>query len=99
MFWKRKKKQKKAIFDTSKKAWEEIGIYVTDKQYEDLCDINLFMATEENRIPVHHIMLVLKTLGLLPTEPPDNECSDYSDCHTNEDFHKCLEAKFGQVKE
>lgn len=53
-------------FDTSKEALESLGIELTDEQYDDLVTINLFLRTEGNPIPVHHILLVLKTLGLLP---------------------------------
>lgn len=30
-------------FSTFKEDFENIGIHLTDKQYSDLCDINLFM--------------------------------------------------------
>lgn len=65
-----KQNRKPIVFDTSKEAWEKIGIYVTEHQYDDLRRINLFMGDKEHPMPVHYIMAVLKTLGLLPDEPP-----------------------------
>lgn len=93
-FFKRKK-AKIVQFKTGREDWEKIGIYVTEEQYNDLFAINLFMNTEDNRIPVHYIMLVLKTLGLLPTELPQNISRNDSNNNTDKDFRKDAENKFG----
>lgn len=65
-----KQERKPIMFDTSKEAWEKIGIYVTEQQYDDLRRINMFMGDEEHPMPVHYIMAVLKTMGLLPNKSP-----------------------------
>lgn len=70
-------------FSTFKEDLENIGIHVTDEQYSDLCEINLFMKGMPD-IPVYNILLVLKTLGLIPTEVPDQENG--------------FENKFGKIK-
>ena len=53
-------------YDTSKETIEKvIGIKITDKQYGELMTINLNMQTIENPVPVHHVLLILRTLGLI----------------------------------
>lgn len=95
----KKKMLNKTMFDTSKEAWADIGIYVTDEQYERLRDINLLMATEENYIPVHHIMLVLKTLGLLPTETVNEVGDEKRDENLQNDAEDSFEKRYGKIKE
>lgn len=48
-------------FSTFKEDLENIGIHITDEQYSDLCEINLFMKGMPD-IPVYNILLILKTL-------------------------------------
>lgn len=64
-----KQERKPIMFDTSKEAWEKIGIYVTEQQYDDLRQINMLMGDKEHPIPVHYIVLILKAFGLLPDKP------------------------------
>lgn len=49
-------------FSTFKEDLENIGIHITDEQYSDLCEINLFMKGMPD-IPVYNILLILKTLS------------------------------------
>ena len=45
----------KKQFSTSQKDLENIGIHITEEQYSDLCDINLFMKGMPD-IPVYNIV-------------------------------------------
>ena len=100
MFWKRKKKPQKRI-DTSKEGFEYIGVKLTDEQFSDLLTINFMFLDEamENNwsIPVFYIVLVLKALGLLKTEIPDNESGSDSDDNTTDNSEKKFERKFGRM--
>lgn len=97
----RKKKKKQPNFNTSRESWERIGIHLTKEQYQDLCVINQLMVGDIMHgtcTPVHYIMLVLKTLGLLPSELPDQ----ISDNEGYENFKKnpddWFKKKFGDTK-
>lgn len=92
-----KKKKKKEIFSTSKEDFKKIGIELTDEQYDDLCQINLFMMLMPD-IPVYNILLILKTLGLIPTEMPDNEGRNDGDDNSTKNSHEEFERKFGKIK-
>lgn len=93
----RKKKPNKQ-FSTFKEDFENIGIHLTDEQYSDLCDINLFMKGMPD-IPVYNIMLVLKTLGLIPTEMKEQEADQDSNANINGSFQNEFNRKFGKLKE
>lgn len=95
-----KKKDSKQI-DTSKKGFEYVGINLTEKQYEDLKTLNAMILMDEHRqnIPVFNTMLVLKILGLLPTEMVRNVSDSNSNDNTDDDFNIFLERKFGKVME
>lgn len=55
--------------DTSLVGYEFIGVNLTQEQLNDLGIINSMMKADIGKdIPVHCILLVLKCLGLLPTE-------------------------------
>lgn len=92
-----KKKKKKEIFSTSKEDFKKIGIELTDEQYDDLCQINLFMMLMPD-IPVYNVLLILKTLGLIPTEIPDNESGNDGDDNSAKNSHEEFERKFGKIK-
>lgn len=94
-----KQERKSIMFDTSKEAWEKIGIYVTDEQYEELRDINLFMPTQDSPIPVHYIMLVLKALGLLPKSPINDNSQCDKETHSPEYYAGLIKCKYGEVKQ
>ena len=87
----------KKQFSTSQKDLENIGIHLTDEQYSDLCDINLFMKGMPD-IPVYNILLVLKTLGLIPTKVPDQESGQKRDSNFKERLESEFERKFGKIK-
>ena len=93
----RKKKPNKQ-FSTFKEDFENIGIHLTDEQYSDLCDINLFMKGMPD-IPVYNIMLVLKTLGLIPTEMKEQEADQDSNANINGSFQNEFNRKFGKLEE
>ena len=92
-----KKKKKKEMFSTSKEDFKKIGIELTDEQYDDLCQINLFMMLMPD-IPVYNILLILKTLGLITTEIPDNESGNDGDDNSDKNSHEEFERKFGKIK-
>lgn len=53
-------------YDTSKGTLEKVlGMEITEEQYGELMTINLNMQTVENPVPVHHVLLILRTLGLI----------------------------------
>lgn len=84
-------------FSTFKEDLENIGIHITDEQYSDLCEINLFMKGMPD-IPVYNILLVLKTLGLIPTEVPDQKSGQKRDSNFKERLESEFERKFGKIK-
>ena len=87
----------KKQFSTSQKDLENIGIHITEEQYSDLCDINLFMKGMPD-IPVYNILLVLKTLGLIPTKVPDQKSGQKRDSNFKERLESEFERKFGKIK-
>ena len=82
---------------TSHKDLENIGIHITEEQYSDLCEINLFMKGMPD-IPVYNILLVLKTLGLIPTEVPDQESNKECNGDLDERIKSGFERKFGKIE-
>lgn len=55
--------------DTSLMGYKFIGINLTQEQLDDLGIINSMMKEDIGKdIPVHCVLLVLKCLGLLPSE-------------------------------
>ena len=90
------------IFDTSKEAWAEIGISLTQEQYNDLCLINTMLVSDRARYrqtPVHYILLILKTLGLIGSEKADNEPIDISAEKAEQKRNNEFQETFGRVKE
>lgn len=84
-------------FSTFKEDLENIGIRITDEQYSDLCEINLFMKGMPD-IPVYNILLILKILGLIPTEVPDKESGQESNGDSKKRLESEFERKFGKIK-
>ncbi len=84
-------------FKTDKKSLEDIGIFLTDEQYDDLCNINILMQTEENKIPVYHILLLLKTLNLLPATAEKSKGDSDKSVLTIEEYKEIFKKKFGCV--
>lgn len=87
----------KKQFSTSQKDLENIGIHITEEQYSDLCEINLFMKGMPD-IPVYNILLVLKTLGLIPTKVPDQESNKERNSNLDELIKSGFERKFGKIE-
>lgn len=87
----------KKQFSTFKEDLENIGIHITDEQYSDLCEINLFMKGMPD-IPVYNILLILKTLGLIPTKVPDQESNKERNSNLDELIKSGFERKFGKIK-
>lgn len=85
--------------DTSIEGYKYIGINLTEKQLNDLFAINLMMKGETGKdIPVHFILLVLKTLGILPPElmceVGNQDTAQYSEDVSYEEFQK----RYGKFK-
>lgn len=86
--------------DTSIEGYKNIGINLSESQYEDMCNINFMMQGETGRnIPIHCVLLTLKCLGLLPPElmceVSDNESACNSEDVSNYEFQK----RYGKLKE
>lgn len=90
-----KKKHKKV--DTSIDGYAYIGINISQEQLDDLMCINTMIRTGTfDDVPVHAIILVLKTLGLIPTKTED-EISDNQTTNDSYDyFYNLCERKFGR---
>lgn len=91
-----KEEEKRNIFNLER-GFQKIGIELTDEQYDDLCQINLFMMLMPD-IPVYNILLILKTLGLIRTKIPDNESGNDGDDNSAKNSHEEFERKFGKIK-
>lgn len=83
--------------DTSIEGYVSIGIKITQEQLSDLACINTMIRTGTfDDVPVHAIILVLKTLGLIPTEVKKNTASNNSDNDANDNLKESFERKFGR---
>lgn len=87
--------------DTSLDGFKFVGINLTEKQYEDLRDLNMLITVNEHRqnIPVFNVLLVLKILGLLPAEMMGEVGNSKSDDDSNSDVYNSLQRKFGKTIE
>lgn len=82
--------------DTSIEGYAYIGLEITQEQLSDLACINTMIKTGTfDDVPVHAIILVLKTLGLIPTKAENNESNENS----NKNFKESFERKFGRFKD
>lgn len=55
--------------DTSIKGFEKIGIKITEEQFDFLSTLNMAFHCEDTKnVPVFHMMVLLRELGLLPKE-------------------------------
>lgn len=89
-----------AKFDTSKEALEEFGILLTDEQYSDLFIINLMMVGSTGKIsPIYCILLILKTLGLIPTKVVEDKTGENRNDDSDNNFQDCFQRKFGRFKD
>lgn len=86
--------------DTSIDGFKYVGINLTKQQFDDLCELNMFLSDEHRQnIPVFNIMLVLKTLGLLPEEMLCDTGNDNASSDTYEEIQQSLQRKYGKIKE
>lgn len=87
--------------DTSIDGFKYVGINLSEEQYNDLRDLNELILTNEHRqnIPVFNTMIVLKILGLLPSEMINNERDDNSYNNSDYNVNESLERKFGKIKD
>mgnify|MGYP004694506777 CR=1 FL=1 len=89
--FRKRKKVKPYKVDTSQKGFEHVGIKLTDKQFQDVCDLNLLWSDERKDIPAFNMLVLMKVLGLLPPEMVcDNESDDSGD--------DIYERKFGKIR-
>lgn len=87
--------------DTSIDGFKYVGINLSEEQYNDLRDLNELILTNEHRqnIPVFNTMIVLKILGLLPSEMISNERDGNSNGNSDYKVNESLERKFGKIKD
>lgn len=77
-----------STIDTSKEAYKNIGINLSDKQYQNLFYLNILASGKDNKdIPIHFILMTLKALGLIPTEQM-REIGDRESTYDSEDICK-----------
>lgn len=68
-----------------------MGIKLSDEQFQDMCNLNLLWANDRKDIPVFNMLVLMKVLGLLPSEMMrDNESDDSGD--------DIYERKFGKIR-
>lgn len=86
--------------DTSIYGFRHVGINLTDKQYDDLRDLNTLILCNEHRqrIPVFNILIVLRILGLLPEEMLCEPGSGHPVKYTGEITRELVEQKFGRYR-
>lgn len=75
-----------STIDTSKESYRNIGINLSDEQYQNLFYLNILASGKDNKdIPVHFILMTLKALGLIPTEQM-REVSDSETAYDSKDI-------------
>lgn len=94
--FKRKRQNKK--IDTSMNGYKYIGIKLTQQQYDDLFTINLLMNHACKEEPVHCVLLVLKTLGLIPSELMCDVGNNESAGNSENISDGKLQKRFGRIK-
>lgn len=90
----------KKKIDTSLSGYAHMGVEISQEQLSDLACINTMMrsGTLDNS-PVHAIVLVLKTFGLIPAKMINDEGSDSGNDNADDNFKDCFQRKFGRFKE
>jgi hypothetical protein len=82
--------------DTSKDGLEYVGIHLSDKQFNDLGLLSMLTASGQRKSDaIFDTLLVLKVIGLLPSEMIDKE----SDEQTDSDINDYIQKKFGRIME
>lgn len=86
--------------DTSIDGYRNIGINLTQEQFDDMAVINTMMAGNTGKeIPVHCVLLVLKALGLLPPELVCNVSNDKTADDTQNVGNDKFQKRYGKIKE
>ena len=94
------KKKRRRKVDTSISGYSYMGVQISQEQLSDLACINSMMRSGSmDDTPVHAIILVLKTLGLIPAKMINDESSSGSDDNADDNFKDCFQRKFGRFKE
>lgn len=95
----RKKKRRRKV-DTSISGYSYMGVQISQEQLSDLTCINAMMRSGSlDDTPVHAIILVLKTFGLIPAKVINDEGPDSGDDNADDNFKDCFQRKFGRFKE
>lgn len=86
--------------DTSIEGYKHIGVNLSQEQLDDLFMINAMMKSDTGKdMPVHCVLLVLKCLGLLPSElvceVSDDKPTDNAENIGDYEFQK----RYGKFKE
>ena len=90
----------KKNIDTSLSGYSYMGVEISQEQLSDLACINTMMRSGSlDDTPVHAIILVLKTFGLIPVKMINDEGSDSGDDNADDNFKDCFQRKFGRFKE
>lgn len=99
MFFKRKKKTKPYRVDTSQKGFEYVGIKLTDKQFQNLCQLNMkWQDGYYEMVPEMYILVLMKVLNLLPSEMLYDSGNSPSGNFSNSDIKEATERKFGRPR-
>lgn len=96
--FRKRKKVKPYKVDTSQKGFEYVGIKLSDEQFQDMCNLNLLWANDRKDIPVFNMLVLMKVLGLLPSEMiNDSSRNNTSNDYCN-DRKELLQRKFGRIR-
>lgn len=95
--FRKEKKHSKTVYDTSIEGYKKIGINLTQEQFDSLCNINMIACNDGRNIPVHTILLVLKHLGLLPSELVCEVSDDKAADNAENIRHKEFQQRYGFI--
>lgn len=86
--------------DTSIEGYRRIGIRLSQSQLDDLLILNTMMKEDTGKdVPVHCILLILKSLGLLPSELIC-EVSNDEPTENSKNIGQCeFQKRYGKFKE
>lgn len=86
--------------DTSISGYKSIGINLTQEQLDDMAIINTMMKEDTGKeVPVHCVLLILKSLKLLP---PELMCEVSNDKTADDTQNICdyeFQKRYGKLKE
>ena len=94
------KRNNQKEIDTSIDGYAYMGINITQEQLSDLACINTMIKTGTfDDVPVHAMILVLKTLGLLPTEVINNTSCNGGNNDADNNIKESFQRKFGRFED